>query len=87
MTVAGSTLELKLHGIEDYIVELKFNENGIIDGVEFKTVQGITFFKISSWYPINFAPLILILSMVGLIALIGFQVYKWRKRVKFFKNN
>jgi hypothetical protein len=87
MTVAGSTLELKFHGNEDYIVELKFNENGILDGIEFKTAQRITFFKISSWYPMNFAPLILILSTVGLIALIGFQVYKWRKRVKFFKNN
>jgi len=86
-TVVGTILELKFHGNEDYIVELKFNENGIIDGIEFKTPKGITFFKITSWYPMNFAPLILILSMVGLIALIGLQVYKWRKKVKFFKNN
>jgi hypothetical protein len=86
-TVAGNMLELKFHGNEDYIVELKFNENGIIDGFEFKTTQGITFFKITSWYPMNFAPLILIFSMVGLIMLIGLQLYKWRKRVVFFKNN
>ncbi|TFG16927.1 MAG: hypothetical protein EU531_04950 [Promethearchaeota archaeon] len=87
VTLAGNTMELRFHGNEDYTLELKFNENGIVDRNVFKTAQGITFFKITSWYPMDFAPLILILSMVGLIALIGLQVYKWRKRVKFFKNN
>lgn len=86
-TVQGNSLIFNRKGIHDYIVDVTFNGQGLMDSFSVKTVGGVLIYKITSWYPKNAALITFSLIGVGLAGLLSWSIYQKRKKIRFFKEN
>lgn len=84
-TVQDKTLKLYKRGIDNYQLEIQFNEQGFMDSLHVKTEDNELIYQLSSWYPEDVVSIVWIIIVGGLIGLIGLSIFKKRKRLKFFK--
>ena len=85
VTVQSETLIIYRKGIENYRLEIRFNEQGLMDSLNIKTANDELIYQISSWYPKDVASIIGGIIIGGLIGLLSLSIYRKRRRMKFFK--
>ncbi len=86
-TAQGNSLIFNRKGIQNYIVDATFNEQGLIDTFSVKTESDVLIYKITSWYPKYVALIPVSLIVVGLAGLLSWSIYQRRKKMRFFKEN
>jgi len=85
VTIQSKTLIIYRKGISNYRLEIRFNEQGLMDTLNIKTADDELIYSISSWDPKDVALIIGGIIIGGLIGLLSLSIYGKRRRLKFFK--
>ena len=87
VTIYNNILLLERKGINSYIVQVEFNDHGLMDSLRIKNLEGDKLYELTSWYPKDVSITIFIFIGVGLILLIAWSLYLRRKKEKFYIEN
>jgi hypothetical protein len=86
-SVQGNSLIFRRSGEEIFIVEITFNNLGIMDTILMKNMQNEVFYHITSSYPQNVVHIVLGVICGATLGLVGINVYLKRRQKKEIARN
>lgn len=84
---SGNILKLELSGEKNYSVQITFGNTGLQSSISFQDKDGDTFYKIITYETEWIVWLIVGIFGVSIICVVGYVIYRYRKRQKEFQES